>query len=325
MTAEVKDELARLVVTSAGARRAEVSSLLRFCGGLRIVGGGVIVEAELDLGATVRRLRKDIFELFGHNAIVNTRPASGTSTATGYVLRVTNGEALARRTGLLDTRGRPVDALAPHLVTDAAGDAEAIWRGAFLARGSLAGPGHCPALKVTCPGPQTALALVSAAHRLGVHANARGLRGGDHVVVRNGEAICALLGRMGAQNTRLAFEQTRMRHKGAGQPAAANRLANLHGANLRRSAAAAPATITRIKHALQTLGDTVPDHLASAAKLRIEHQHASLQELGRLADPPMTKDTVAGRIRRLLAMAGRKTTHDDIPGAESAVACELLR
>jgi hypothetical protein len=94
------------------------------------------------------------------------------------VLRVTNGEALARQTGLLDTRGRPVNALAPHLVTDAAGNAEATWRGAFLARGSLTGPGHCPALKVTCPGPQTALALACAAHRLGVHASARQLRGG---------------------------------------------------------------------------------------------------------------------------------------------------
>ncbi|MGH3583763.1 MAG: DNA-binding protein WhiA, partial [Mycobacterium sp.] len=34
MTAEVKDELSRLVVNSVSARRAEVSSLLRFAGGL---------------------------------------------------------------------------------------------------------------------------------------------------------------------------------------------------------------------------------------------------------------------------------------------------
>ena len=33
------------------------------------------------------------------------------------------------------------------------------------------------------------------------------------------------------------------------------------------------------------------------------HKHASLDELGRLTDPPMTKDAVAGRIRRLLVMA----------------------
>ena len=35
MTAEVKDELSRLVVNSVSARRAEVASLLRFAGGAR--------------------------------------------------------------------------------------------------------------------------------------------------------------------------------------------------------------------------------------------------------------------------------------------------
>ena len=39
MTAEVKDELSRLVVNSVSARRAEVASLLRFAGGLHIHTG----------------------------------------------------------------------------------------------------------------------------------------------------------------------------------------------------------------------------------------------------------------------------------------------
>jgi len=47
MTTEVKDELSRLVVNSVSARRAEVTSLLRFAGGLHIVGGRVVVEAEV--------------------------------------------------------------------------------------------------------------------------------------------------------------------------------------------------------------------------------------------------------------------------------------
>ncbi len=65
MTAEVKDELSRLVVNSVSARRAEVASLLRFAGGLHIVAGRVVVEAEVDLGIIARRLRKDIYDLYG--------------------------------------------------------------------------------------------------------------------------------------------------------------------------------------------------------------------------------------------------------------------
>ena len=117
MTAEVKDELSRLVVNSVSARRAEVASLLRFAGGLHIVAGRVVVEAEVDLGIIARRLRKDIYDLYGYNAVVHVLSASGIRKSTRYLVRVAkDGEALARQTGLLDMRGRPVRGLPAQVV-----------------------------------------------------------------------------------------------------------------------------------------------------------------------------------------------------------------
>ena len=322
MTAEVKDELSRLMVSSVSARKAEVSALLRFAGGLHIVAGRVIVEAEVDLGIIARRLRKDIFDLYGYNAIVHVLSASGIRKDTRYVVRVAkDGEALARQTGLLDLRGRPVRGLPVHVVGGSVADVEAAWRGAFLAHGSLTEPGRSSALEVSCPGPEAALALVGAARRLGISAKAREVRGADRVVVRDGEAIGALLTRMGAQDTRLTWEERRMRRE---VRATANRLANFDDANLRRSARAGVAAAARVERALEILGGTVPDHLAAAGKLRVEHRQASLEELGRLADPPMTKDAVAGQIRRLLSMADRKAKQEGIPDTESAVTPDLL-
>jgi hypothetical protein len=322
MTAEVKDELSRLIVNSVSARKAEVAALLRFAGGLHIVSGRVIVEAEVDLGIIARRLRKDIFDLYGYNTVVHVLSASGIRKNTRYVVRVANdGEALARQTGLLDLRGRPVRGLPAHVVEGSVADAEAAWRGAFLAHGSLTEPGRSSALEVSCPGPEAALALVGAARRLGISAKAREVRGADRVVVRDGDAIGALLTRMGAQDTRLTWEERRMRRE---VRATANRLANFDDANLRRSARAAVAAAARVERALEILGDTVPNHLAAAGKLRVEHRQASLEELGRLADPPMTKDAVAGRIRRLLSMADRKAKQEGIPDTESAVTPDLL-
>ena len=46
---------------------------------------------------------------------------------------------------------------------------------------------------------------------------------------------------------------------------------------------------------------------------------ASLEELGQRADPPMTKDAVAGRIRRLLAMADKRAEELGIPGTDHGV------
>ena len=322
MTADVKDELSRLTVNSVSARRAEVAALLRFAGGLHIVSGRVVVEAEVDLGSTARRLRKDIHDLYGYNAVVHVLPPSGIRKSTRYLVRIAkDGEALARQTGLLDMRGRPVRGLPAQVVGGSVGDAEAAWRGACLAHGSLTEPGRSSALEVSCPGPEAALALVGAARRLGVSAKAREVRGTDRVVVRDGDAIGTLLTRMGAQDTRLTWEERRMRRE---VRATANRLANFDDANLRRSARAAVAASARVARALEILADTVPEHLAAAGRLRVEHRQASLEELGRLADPPMTKDAVAGRIRRLLSMADRKAKQDGIPDTESAVTPDLL-
>ncbi len=250
MTTDVKDELSRLVVKSVSARRAEVTSLLRFAGGLHIVGGRVVVEAELDLGSIARRLRKEIFELYGYTAVVHVLSASGIRKSTRYVLRVANdGEALARQTGLLDMRGRPVRGLPAQVVGGSIDDAEAAWRGAFLAHGSLTEPGRSSALEVSCPGPEAALALVGAARRLGVGAKAREVRGADRVVVRDGEAIGALLTRMGAQDTRLVWEERRLRRE---VRATANRLANFDDANLRRSARAAVAAAAGVTAARES-------------------------------------------------------------------------
>ena len=322
MTAEVKDELSRLVVNSVSARRAEVASLLRFAGGLHIVSGRVVVEAEVDLGIIARRLRKDIYDLYGYNAVVQVMSATGIRKSTRYLVRVVkDGEALARQTGLLDLRGRPVRGLPAQVVGGSVADAEAAWRGAFLAHGSLTEPGRSSALEGSCPGPEAALALVGAARRLGVSAKAREVRGSDRVVVRDGEAIGALLTRMGAQDTRLTWEERRMRRE---VRATANRLANFDDANLRRSARAAVAAGARVERAMEILGAEVPDHLKMAGELRLEHKQASLEELGQLHDPVLTKDAIAGRIRRLLAMADKRAEEMGVPDTEASLTPEML-
>ncbi len=322
MTAAVKDELSRVTVAKVSARKAEVSTVLRFAGGLHIVAGRVVVEAELDTGAVARRLRRDIGELYGHTAEVQVLAASGIRKSTRFVLRVVaGGDQLARQTGLLDQRGRPVRGLPAQIVAGSLADAEAAWRGAFLAHGSLTEPGRSASLEVTCPGPEAAYALVGAARRMGISSKAREVRGADRVVVRDGDAIAALLTRLGAHTSVLAWEERRMRRE---VRATANRLANFDDANLRRSARAAVAAKARVERALAILGADAPEHLLQAGQLRIAHGQASLEELGQLADPPMTKDAIAGRIRRLLTMADKRAQDDGIPDTESVVTPDML-
>ncbi|MCG7421716.1 DNA-binding protein WhiA [Micrococcus porci] len=312
LTMTLKEELARVPVGAVPERRAETATMLRFAGGLHLVSGRVVIEAELDHGASARRLRAAITELYGHATEIVVISGGNLRRGQRYVIRVVRGgEDLARQTGLLDLRGRPVRGLPPALVQGSAADTAAVWRGALLAHGSLTEPGRSSCLEVTTPGPEAALALVGAARRLGVAAKAREVRQADRVVVRDGEAIAALLTAVGADQTAALWQERRERKE---VRATANRLANFDDANLRRSAQAAVAAGARVERALEILGDDVPDHLGYAGRLRLEHKQASLDELGRLADPPMTKDAVAGRIRRLLSMADKRAAAEGIPG-----------
>ena len=315
LTADVKDELARIEITKSAVRAAELATILRFCGGLHLISGRVVVEAELDTAQLARRVTKDLVELYGIESELAVISPSGIRRGSRYQIRVIKaGDVLARQTGLLDSRGRPVRGLPATLVSGSVAEAQAVWRGAFLSHGSLTDPGRSAALEITAPGNEAAMALVGVARRLGVLAKAREVRGVFRVVVRDGEAIATMLTQMGAHSQVLKWEEMRLRRE---VRATANRLANFDDANLRRSAQAAVASCARVARALEILGDDAPDHLKYAGALRLQHKQASLDELGHLSDPPMTKDAIAGRIRRLLAMADKKASDLGIPGTDA--------
>ena len=321
MTQQVKAELATLSVTKPELRRAEAAAMLRFCNSLHIAAGRIVVEAELDTGAAARRLRTSISDLFGFTAEFVVITGSGLRRGSRYLVRLfRDGESLARQTGLIDNRGRPVRGLPVQFVGGGPDVAGAAWRGAFLAHGSLTEPGRSMALEVTCPGSEAALALVGAARRLDIAAKSREVRGVDRVVIRDGDAIAAMLTRLGAHESVLAWEDRRLRRE---VRASANRLANFDDANLRRSARAAVAAGARVRRALDILGDEVPDHLLEAGRLRLDHKQASLEELGQLHNPPLTKDAVAGRIRRLLATADKRAAELGIANTESVLGPDL--
>lgn len=323
LTADVKAELAQVTITRTDVMTAEVASLLRYCAGLHLIAGQIVVEAEVDSLATARRISGFVETLFNLDAEIHSIGGSNLKKGERYLLRWDKGGTeLARRTELIDRAGRPVRGLPRFIIGGSREQCVAAWRGAFLAHGCLTEPGRSSALEVTTPGNEAALALVGAARRIDVTAKTKEARGVHRVVVRDGDSIDALLILMGARDTRLRWEEQRMRREARSK---ANRLANFDDANLRRSARAAVIAAARVHRALELLGEDVPTHLAEAGQLRVTHRQASLEELGQLADPPMTKDAVAGRIRRLLTMADRRARELDLPDTHIAVTDELFR
>lgn len=320
-TPDVKNELVRVPNHQNGERVAELAAILRLAGGLHTISGRIALEAELHTPAIVQRVRKDLAEIYGVRSDAKQMPAASTRPgAPQFVVRVLDGETLARQLGLLDQRRRPIRGLPNRLTTGAPGELAAIWRGAFLARGSITPPGRSASLELVCPTNEAAMALVGAAGRIGIAAKSREIRGQHKVLIRDGEAIGEMLAAMGAPEARAEWERLR---KARETRNTANRLVNFDDANLRRSAQASVAACARVERAMEILGDEIPEHLRYAGQLRLTHREASLDELGARADPPLTKDAVAGRIRRLLAMADKTAEDRGIPGTEASLPEEL--
>jgi len=321
LTTAVKDELVLTRSDQLAQRIAELSTILRFAGGLHVISGHIAVEVELDHLEAAKRVRREIRDIFGMATDAAVMQPSGNRTHPLYVVRVRQGgETLARQTGLLDVKRRPVRGLPNKLTTSPVSDLAAIWRGAFLAAGSISEPGRSAAIEIVAPTGEAAMAMVGIGTRIGIASKAREVRMAHRILVRDGEAISELLTTMGAPGAVVEWEKLRERRE---VRATANRLVNFDDANLRRSAQAAVAACARVERALELLEGDIPDHLLYAGNLRLAHRDASLDELGHHADPPLTKDAVAGRIRRLLAMADKKAEDLGLPNTLASVPDEL--
>ena len=298
---DVKSELAAFEGDSPAAIKAQAAAMIRFGGGLRPVQNAYVIQAVFTSLDAAEWLQNTLKNVFGHEAEVNhlTRQTRNGPVETYGCLSPATGK-FALQTGLVDRRKQQVRGLPAEVVNGSIAQIKAAWRGAFMARGFLSDPGKASFLEIACPTEEAAMALCGVARRLGIQAKHRTLRSPERVTLKDPDAIERMLKLMGA--TRSAREWTGKRSDGEAR-GKANRLANFDDANMRRSAKAAAEASEKVQHAFEVLGDNIPDNLRQAGQLRIDHVDKSLEELGKIAEPQITKDAIAGRIRRLLQLA----------------------
>jgi cell division protein WhiA len=205
-------------------------------------------------------------------------------------------DLLATRLGLVDARGRTLPHPPAWLTGGSLPGAVATWRGALLARGHVERRGDAATVVVDCPAPGPALALAELGLRLGVRARTQREEGAARVVVTDPDEVGLLLTTCGGRATAVAA--------GVDEPADPTS----GSANEARATVAASRAGTAVAEAFETLeraGIDVPDALADIGRLRLAHPDLGLADLAARADPPLSKDALAGRLRRLLGLAHR--------------------
>lgn len=170
-------------------------------------------------------------------------------------------------------------------------------RGAFLSRGSITNPERTYHLEISTEQTLLATKIMETMFSLGLEAGITQRKGSLVVYMKDGQQIVNLLNLMGAHSALLRFENVRVMKEMRNQ---INRLVNCETANVDKTVKAAVDQLDDIRLIDEVIGlDDLPPKLQELAHLRLENPYASLQELGTLSKPAMSKSGVNYRMRQL--------------------------
>lgn len=174
-------------------------------------------------------------------------------------------------------------------------------RGAFLAAGTLSNPDRFYHFEIVCrtkPGAEETAGLIE---RLGIHARIIKRKASFVVYVKDSDGISDLLGYMGASRGMLEMENARIIRQTRGN---VNRKVNCETANINKTANASARQIEDILFIEEKTGlEFLPNGLDETARLRIKYPEYSLQELGQLHSPPISKSGVNHRLAKISGIA----------------------
>ncbi len=180
----------------------------------------------------------------------------------------------------------------------------AFLRGCFLACGSISDPDRSYHLEISVPHETVLGEFQSVLHEFGIDAKDIVRKGHLLAYLKEGQEIVDFLNIVGAHGSLMQLENIRIMKDMRNQ---VNRIVNCETANLEKTVNASFRQVDQIRFLDSHVGlDSLPDGLREVARLRLEHAEVSLQELGEMLNPVLTKSGVNHRLRKLEQLAAKE-------------------
>ncbi len=181
-------------------------------------------------------------------------------------------------------------------------------RGAFLGAGSILSPDKGYHMEFVMESEERAEVLRYMLEKSGIRSQTMARRGRTVLYIKKGDDVVSLLAMMGASASLMEMENARIRRESRNQ---ANRAANCDQANTVKQVTAAQRQAEAIRRYTQVRGwDALPDKLRAVARARVEHDEASLEQLGESLEPRLSKSGVSHRMSKILALIDQAQTED---------------
>ena len=310
-SSDAKAELIRLPMERNCCIVTELSALTQTTGSLSFHGGGRIsVTWHVENAALARRIFRMLKDGFGFTPTLQFVQHARLGGRRTCVLTVGEAEAPRLLTILrMMEPGEDGQAVLrrtlPRPQVTKACCRRAYLRGAFLGAGSVTSPDRGYHLEIVCRDEGLRELVIKQLEHGGIHALQRVRRGSAVLYLKEAQAVADALAMMGASQAVMKLENVRITRQMRGE---ANRASNCDEHNTERQLTASQEQVEAIKLLAIHQGlFTLPPALREMAELRLSHPEASLEELGQLREPPLTKSGVNGRMRRLMREAEELT------------------
>ena len=232
---------------------------------------------------------------------VGVTPAFSDTDQNGGVLRITKKKDVTR---VLEFFGHSADEISyalnyANLENDCC--MQSFLRGAFLTCGRVSDPDRGYHLEFTAGRVRAAKSLEAFLKNAG-HAPLSSVRMNSYVLYyKDSETIEDILTQMGAVGAALEVMEAKVVKSVRNRE---NRLTNCEAANIGKTVHAAQEQIKAIEKLKKNGGySSLPDDLREIARLRVLNPDASLSEIGRMCEPPVSRSGVNHRLSRIIKLS----------------------
>ena len=303
---KAKEELVHYRGSRRCCQLAELSALLHMDGTYGIRGGqGNFLVTESSNAHTARKIYTLIHDLFDIETSMVKVERSSPRKGSVYKLEIVEQPGFYQMLNELGVLGADLspEPWVPKRISGKECCAAALLRGVFLGGGYVSEPYGLSDLEISLSSRAAGDACEDLFHRKSLLPGLRKRRSHWVLYLKKREQISEFLAIAGAYSAHLEWESQTIMNSTRNR---VNRLVNCDAANARRLSETSlrqREVIKELKN-LGLLGNTHP-RLAELAEARLTNPEASLAELGNLLDPPVSKSTVQGRMRRLESMVER--------------------
>ena len=305
--ASVRAELIRLPAGRSCCMLSEISALTQTSGHLAFRGGGWFsVQYRLDDAGVARRLFMLLKKRLNVNPVLHFTQSSRMASQKTCVLTLNGEDARTLLFALhmmeTDENGEThLKRTVPRHPMTRQCCRRAFLRGAFLGAGTMTGPDRAYHFEWLAEDDTLASALEKLLDKCGLPYHEYLRKGRRIVYLKGAQQIADMLALMGASGSMLEMENIRIQKQ---MRAAATRASNCDEHNGERMLDAAEQQALAIRAISLKIGlFTLPPTLQSLARARLENQDLSLKQLGEMMDPPLSKNAVNHRMRRLMEIA----------------------